>query len=101
MRRTRRDFIRSGTAAGAAFGTVTDSSLASAQPRNEIPMPTPRAKTLMELFSLKYPIFEAPHGPGTTSPELAIAICNAGAMGAIALTSFNPMRAHDEVSRVR
>ena len=50
---------------------------------------------------LKYPILEAPHGPGTTSPELAIAICNAGAMGAIALTGFNPMRAHDEVSRVR
>jgi nitronate monooxygenase len=64
-------------------------------------MPTPRAKALMALFGLKYPIFEAPHGPGTTSPELAIAICNAGAMGAIALTSFNPMRAHDEVFRVR
>src|SRR5215468_97932 len=68
MRRTRRDFIRTGTAAGAAFGTVTDSPLGSAQPRRRVPMPTPRAKALMELFGLKYPIFEAPHGPGTTPP---------------------------------
>ena len=66
MRRTRRDFIRTGTAAGAAFGTVTDSPLGSAQPRRRAPMPTPRAKALTELFGLKYPIFEAPHGPGTT-----------------------------------
>jgi hypothetical protein len=27
-------------------------------------MPTPRAKGLMALFGLKYPIFEAPHGSG-------------------------------------
>ena len=101
MRRTRRDFIRTGTAAGAVFGTVTDSPLGSAKPRRRAPMPTPRAKELMALFGLKYPIFEAPHGPGTTTPELAIAICNAGAMGAIALTGSTPMRAHDEVSRVR
>src|SRR5215475_10011478 len=101
MRRTRRDFIRTGTAAGAVFGTVTDSPLGSAQPRATAPMPTPRAKALMALFGLKYPIFEAPHGPGTTSTELAIAICNAGAMGALALTSATPMRARDAVSSVR
>ena len=101
MRRTRRDFIRTGTAAGATFGTVIDSRIAYAQQRGTASMPTPRAKALMALFGLTYPIFEAPHGPAMTSPELAIAICNAGAMGALALTSFTPMRAHDEVSRVR
>ena len=83
MRRTRREFIRT----GAAFGAVTDSPLESAQAQGTPPMPTPRAKALMAVFGLKYPIFEAPHGPGTTGPELAIAICNAGAMGALALTS--------------
>jgi nitronate monooxygenase len=55
----------------------------------------------MALFGLKYPIFEAPHGPMATSPELAIAVSNAGAMGAIALTNLALDRARDAVSRVR
>jgi nitronate monooxygenase len=55
----------------------------------------------MAFFGLKYPIFEAPHGPMVTSPELAIAVANAGAMGAIALTNVTSDRARDAVSRVR
>ena len=55
----------------------------------------------MTLFGLKYPIFEAPHGPRTTSPELAIAVSKAGAMGALALTYHTPESARDRVSRVR
>jgi len=48
-------------------------------------MPPARAKALMALFNLKYPIFEAPHG-NATSPELAIAVSKAGAMGGLTLT---------------
>ncbi len=54
----------------------------------------------MAFFGLKYPIFEAPHG-NTTSPELAIAVSEAGAMGALALTSVTPDDARIAVSKVR
>jgi len=64
-------------------------------------MPTQRSKELMALFGLKYPIFEAPHGARNTSPELAIAVSKAGAMGALALTHHTPDSARDAVSKVR
>jgi len=64
-------------------------------------MPTQRSKALMALFALKYPIFEAPHGARNTTPELAIAVSKAGAMGALALTHHTPDSARDAVSKVR
>jgi NAD(P)H-dependent flavin oxidoreductase YrpB (nitropropane dioxygenase family) len=63
-------------------------------------MPTPRAQALMAFFNLKYPIFEAPHG-NATGPELAIAVSDAGAMGALSLTSRTPDVVRASVSRVR
>jgi nitronate monooxygenase len=83
MSRTRREFIRTTTAAGAMFGATGASGLEALQSRRSIPLPTQRAKALMKSFDLKYPIFEAPHGPATC-PELAIAVSNIGAMGALA-----------------
>jgi hypothetical protein len=53
----------------------------------------------MEMFGLKYPIFEAPHG-SATCPKLAIAVSNAGAMGALALFG-SPEETRDAVSKVR
>jgi nitronate monooxygenase len=94
LKPTRREFIpAAGVMAAALEGDAAQSELASS-------MPTPRAKALMTLFGLKYPIFEAPHGP-TTSPELAIAVSNAGAMGAIALTRFTADRASEAVAKIR
>ena len=63
-------------------------------------MPPPRAKALMALFNLKYPIFEAPHG-SATSPELAIAVSNAGAMGALTLSRRPADATRTVVSQVR
>jgi nitronate monooxygenase len=54
----------------------------------------------MAAFGLKYPIFEAPHG-NTTSPELAIAVSNAGALGALGLTMASAEEARIAVSTVR
>jgi len=88
MKGSRRDFIKTNAAAGALLGSVSAPGLNAAQSQRQIAMPTPRAKTLMSLFGLKYPIFEAPHGRAT-GPELAIAVSNAGAMGALALAGRN------------
>lgn len=51
------------------------------------------------MFGLRCPIFEAPHG-SATCPELAIAVSNAGAMGALAIFG-SPEEAHNAVSKVR
>jgi nitronate monooxygenase len=92
MKLPRRKFLH--LAAGAAALPVY-----AAQSQSPIAMPTPSAKALMALFGLKYPIFEAPHG-GSTSPELASAVSNAGAMGALAGLR-RADEAHDAVSKVR
>jgi nitronate monooxygenase len=64
-------------------------------------MPTQRAQALMALFDLKYPIFQAPHGTNMTTPELATAVSNAGAMGALALTGVTSDGARTAIAKVR
>src|SRR6266403_1165400 len=99
MAGTRREFFKTTAAAGAMFGVAGASGLDASQSGRAIPLPIQRAKALMELFGLKYPIFEAPHGPAT-SPELAVAVSNAGAMGALASLG-SPEEARNAVSKVR
>ena len=104
MARTRREFIKTTAAAGAMFGAVgavgaVGAPAPDAAQATRFYAANPRSKALMELFGLKYPIFEAPHGP-QTSPELAIAVSNAGAMGALASLD-SPELAREFVSKVR
>jgi nitronate monooxygenase len=83
MSSDRREFLGKAAAVTAALGT---GALPLAAQRAAT-MPTPRARALMELFGLRYPIFCA--GMGVTAvPELAIAVSNAGGLGAIG-TSVN------------
>jgi len=82
MRPTRRDFLQASAVAG-VVGVTPLSASDTFESEPKIMMPTERAKALMALFGLKYPIFEAPHGRAT-SPELAIAVSHSGAMGALA-----------------
>ena len=100
MKSSRRDFIKTNAAAGTLLGSVSARGLNAAKSQRLIAMPTPRAKTLMALFGLKYPIFEAPHGRAT-GPELAIAVSNAGAMGALALAGRSVEEVRTWVSKVR
>ena len=100
MKRSRRDFIEASAAVGAVLGAVSPPELNAGQNQGPSAMPTPRAKTLMSLFNLKYAIFEAPHGRAT-GPELAIAVSNAGAMGALALASRSIVEVRAFVSKVR
>ncbi len=55
-----------------------------------------QSKKLIKLFGLKYPIFQA--APG--GEELAVAIANAGAMGAVSLSWSSPEGAFDVVTRM-
>ena len=89
MTPTRREFMIS--AALPAVGA------AQAPPASFVP--TERSRAIMQIFGLKYPIFEACHG-SATSPELAIAVSEAGAMGALASIG-SPENARKTVSRVR
>ncbi len=100
MKGSRRDFIEKNAAVGALLGAVRPPVLNAAQNQRSITMPTPRAKALRSLFSLKSPIFEAPHGRAT-GPELAIAVSNAGAMGALALAGRSLEEVGTWVSKVR
>jgi nitronate monooxygenase len=53
----------------------------------------------MTMFGLRYPIFEACHG-SATSPDLAIAVAEAGAMGALSSLG-GPDNARKAVATVR
>lgn len=76
MSSNRREFLTKAIAATAELGPLSVSAQTAAT------MPTPRASALMALFGLKYPIFNAGMG-GRALPELAIAVSNAGGLGAI------------------
>ena len=78
MSSNRRDFLRKAAAISAGLGA---SSLPLTAQRTAN-MPTPRASALMALFGLKYPIFSAGMG-ATAIPDLAVAVSNAGGLGAI------------------
>ena len=99
MTPTRRSFVKTSIAAGAMGGIIGVSGSGALQSEHSIPLPTQRAKALMELFGLKYPIFEAPHG-SATCPELATAVSNAGAIGALA-DLRSPELARNAVTKVR
>ena len=88
MSPTRREVIKTALAVGAMPEAVGTSRADASQSVSTIPLPTPRAKALMEAFGLKHPIFEAPHG-NQTCPKLCIAVANAGAMGALAAFIFD------------
>jgi hypothetical protein len=86
MSSNRREFL---TTVAAVTGLGTLSLPLAAQ--GVVNMPTPRASALMALFGLKYPIFSA--GMGTTAiPELAIAVSNAGGLGAIGTGALGRLR---------
>lgn len=76
----RREFFRQAVALTVSLA-AGDADAVSAQQR-AVAMPTPRASALMALFGLKYPIFSAGMG-SAAGAELAIAVSNAGGLGAV------------------
>jgi nitronate monooxygenase len=99
MATSRRRFLVNSLVTGAGLRALGASAVEAAQGTQETAMPTSRAKALMSLFALQYPIFQAPHG-NATGPDLAAAISSAGAMGALALSGRTPEAARQLVSAV-
>lgn len=95
MARSRRRFLMEGAVTGA--GMLGLSNVEIAEGASEDPMPTARAKALMGLFGLRYPIFMGPSG----GLDLASVVSRVGAMGCIALWRSTPDAAHEDVTQLR
>lgn len=95
----RREFFRQ-TATLAVGLAARDAAAASGQ-QGAATMPTPRASAVMGLLGLKYPIFCAGMA-SAASPELAIAVSNAGGLGAVGTGAALPAAAvRERVSRIK
>lgn len=93
---SRRSFIKNGVAVGLGL-TLNGINVPAATKQETIVESSDlseRAKKLMALFGLKYPIFQA--APG--GEALALSVAKAGAMGALSLTSAAPDEAFQTVT---
>ena len=95
----RRSFIKNALTLGAAFSLKHVNSFAAFEKeRNkEGSELNDGTKKIMTLFNLKYPVFQA--APG--GEILAIALANAGAMGAISLSMTSPEDAFKRIAKVK
>jgi nitronate monooxygenase len=100
MATSRRKFLKESAVAGAGLGVFGVPCAESGQSAREETIPTARAKALMALFGLEYPIFQAPTGP-VIGADLASAVSNAGAMGAVPLSGRTPEGARELVTNLR
>ena len=86
---SRRSFLKSSVVAGvsvAASSVTAVSEEREGVSENQNSVLSANSRALLSRFNLKYPIFQA--APG--GEDLAIAVCNNGAMGAISLTWSTP-----------
>jgi nitronate monooxygenase len=94
----RREFVKRTVVLTAGLGARE--LRAAPQPANAT-MPTPQAAGLMAKFGLKYPIFNAGMG-SNAAPDLAIAVSNAGGLGAIGTgTAVSAETVRERVGQVR
>jgi len=95
----RRNFIKSSIALGVGFSFNHINALAGVEKESseENSDLSERAKQLLALFNLKYPIFQA--APG--GELLATTLANAGAMGALSMTNTSSEDVFEMVKRTR
>jgi nitronate monooxygenase len=96
---SRRNFIKTGSVAAIGLSAALVSSCEESEPaaKKELGVLNESSKKLLALFNLKYPIFQA--APG--GEDLAIAIANAGGMGALSLGWYSPKESHEMVLKVK
>ena len=96
---SRRDFIKKTSLAGIGLSTALVSSYGQTQVGNVKEGNgnlNKASKALLSMFNLKYPFFQA--APG--GEELAVALANAGGMGAIGLGWLSPDDAYNTIIRM-
>lgn len=96
---SRRNFIKTSSVAAIGLTAALVSSCEESEPvaKKELGELNESSKMLMSQFDLKYPIFQA--APGGV--DLAIAIANAGGMGALSLGWYSPEESHEMVLKVK
>src|SRR5271155_689673 len=97
---SRRGFLGSAAGLGFAMGFADPSAAQNSEAtsaRLEVSAATQR---LMSLLGLTYPIFQAPAG-AAASPDLVITVCNAGAIGGMAVWPLPTDEASARVARGR
>jgi len=97
MSSDRREFLRQATVVAAGLGARAFPLTAE---QRSSTMPTARTSALMAAFGLKYPIFCAGMG-GVAIPELAIAVSNAGGLGALGAVGSSADVVRQRVSQTR
>ncbi len=95
---SRRDFLKKGSLVGIGLSATFTAACDQQQKteKKESGILNDKSKKLMTLFNIKYPIFQA--APG--GEDLAVAIANAGGMGAMGLGWLSPTEAYDTVVRM-
>ena len=97
---SRRRFLGSAAGLGFTMGLTETSAAQSSQTEIKKFEVSAATQRLLSQFGLNYPIFQAPTG-SNSSPDLAIAVSSAGAMGGMALWPFPPDEASARVAKVR
>jgi nitronate monooxygenase len=99
-RQSRRSFLGTAAGLGVLTGLAQPSQAHRARPkaaRFKLPKASER---LLSQFGLTYPIFQAPAG-AAASPDLVIAVCNAGGIGGMAIWPLPTAEAVARVTKVR
>ena len=98
---SRRDFLKKSSLAGIGLTTALLSSCSdeaqAEKVKKELGNVNESSKMLMSQFGLEYPIFQA--APG--GEDLAIAVANAGGMGALSLGWYSPEESYEKVLKVK
>lgn len=100
MDSSRRAFLGHAAGLGAAMSVPQVTAAGDQRLSIAAYVPSSRTQELLSSFHLKYPILQAPVGY-SAGPDLASAVCTAGAMGSMAgLTTASPDEAREKVKKV-
>lgn len=57
-------------------------------------------RRILDLFGIALPIIQAPMA-GSTTPEMVVAVSEAGGLGSLACAQYTPQQAHDAVQQIK